>query len=97
MQHVWERRGVYTAFEWGKKLKEENHQEDLEVDERIVNLNLGEIGWWCGLDLSGFGYRPVTDFCEKGNESSASMKFLLWQRNFWRHKNISVPLTYLAP
>jgi hypothetical protein len=27
-----------------KSLKEGNHQEDLEVDEIIINLNLGEIG-----------------------------------------------------
>jgi hypothetical protein len=47
MQHLWERRGVHTAFGAGKKpLKERNHQEEVEVDERIIKLNLGEMAWW---------------------------------------------------
>jgi hypothetical protein len=48
----WERREVHTGF-WGRDLREGNHLEDPDLDERIIlKWILQEVVWGQGLDSS---------------------------------------------
>jgi hypothetical protein len=47
--------------------------ENLGVDDSI-KMDLQEIGWERGLDLSGSGLGQVAGFCEAGNEPTGSIK-----------------------
>jgi hypothetical protein len=37
-----------------------------------IRIDLGEIGWGCGVDSVGSGYGPVVVCCEYGDEPSGS-------------------------
>jgi hypothetical protein len=40
--------------------------------EDEIRMDLGEIGWGCGLDSTGSGQGPVAGCCECGDEPSGS-------------------------
>jgi hypothetical protein len=65
---------MHTIF-WSENLKERNHLEDLEVDDKeIAECILGNRLRSCGVDACGSGQVPVAGCCEHGNEHSDSIK-----------------------
>jgi hypothetical protein len=37
--------------------------------EYVTRIDLREVGWRCGVDLAGLGYRPEAGCCENGDET----------------------------
>jgi hypothetical protein len=51
-----------------------DHQEDLDIDGRIILKCISEKQGMIGLDSSGSGYGPVIGSCDHGNEPPGCIK-----------------------
>jgi hypothetical protein len=59
---------------WLENVKEEIIRKITPRWDDNIKMDLREIGWGYGLDLSGSGQGPVAGYCEHGNELSVSIK-----------------------
>jgi hypothetical protein len=66
---------MHTKF-WSRNLKGRGHSEDVGVDGKIREWNLGkqDVKGRCGLNASGSGEGSVAGSCEHGNKHSGSIK-----------------------
>ena len=66
---------MYTSF-WRGTLKERDHLEGLDIDERIIlKVIFKKLVVWYGLDCSGCGQGQVAGSCECGNGPFGSMQY----------------------
>jgi hypothetical protein len=63
------RRGMRTAFWWGKRKERDNYE---DLDEDNIKICVREIGWEYGLVSFGPRYIPVACSCEQDNGPSDS-------------------------
>jgi hypothetical protein len=59
-----------TKF-WSEDQEEQDHLEDLGIDEKII---LGNRVERCGLYACGSGWEPIAGSCEHGNVSLGSIR-----------------------